>query len=86
MLIFPEGIRSDDGRIGTFRGGIGMIAARLDIPVIPVRLDGVHKVLHTRWKMARPGQVRVAFGAPLRLRGDDYADLAAKVEEAVRAL
>ena len=40
----------------------------------------------TRWKMAEPGRVRVAFGAPLRLSGDDYAALAQQVEEAVRAL
>ena len=35
--------------------------------------------------MARPGRVRVAFGAPLRLRGDDYEALAKQVEDAVRA-
>jgi long-chain acyl-CoA synthetase len=86
VLIFPEGIRSDDDRIGTFRGGIGMIGARLDVPVVPVRLEGVNQVLHSRWKMARRGRVRVAFGAPLRLRGEDYAALAAEVEQAVRAL
>jgi hypothetical protein len=36
--------------------------------------------------MARPGRVRVAFGAPLRLAGDDYQALAARVESAVSAL
>jgi hypothetical protein len=36
--------------------------------------------------MATPGPVRVAFGAPLRLTGDDYAALARKVEDAVRSL
>jgi 1-acyl-sn-glycerol-3-phosphate acyltransferase len=63
-----------------------MIASRLDVPVVPVRLDGVDRVLHPTWKMARPGRVRVAFGAPLRLRGDDYAALARQVENAVKAL
>ena len=45
-----------------------MIASRLDVPVVPVRLDGVDRVLHTTWKMVATGRVRVAFGAPLRLR------------------
>jgi hypothetical protein len=36
--------------------------------------------------MARPGPVRVAFGAPMRLAGDDYEALTRQVEEAVRAL
>jgi long-chain acyl-CoA synthetase len=86
ILIFPEGVRSESGNIRPFRGGIGMIASRLDVPVVPVRLDGVDRVLHTTWKFPRPGRVRVTFGAPLRLRGDDYGALAEQVEAAVRSL
>jgi hypothetical protein len=56
------------------------------VPVVPVRIDGVDKVLHTSWRMARPGRVRVAFGAPLRLTGNDYGALAREVENAVRNL
>jgi hypothetical protein len=37
-------------------------------------------------KMATPGRVRVAFGAPMRLRGEDYAALAAEVERRVKSL
>lgn len=86
LLIFPEGKRTRAGEINTFRAGIGMIASRLGVPVVPVRIDGLEKVLHQDWKMARPGRVRVAFGAPLSLRGEDYEALARRVEEAVRAL
>ena len=63
-----------------------MIGSRLDLPVVPVRLEGVDKVLHTSWKMAKPGRVTVTFGKPLRLSGDDYAALALRVEQAVRDL
>jgi long-chain acyl-CoA synthetase len=86
VLIFPEGVRSQTGEMAPFLGGIGMIASRLEVPVVPVRLDGVHEILHTKWKMAKPGRVRVKFGAPMRLKGDDYAALAKQVEDAVRAL
>jgi long-chain acyl-CoA synthetase len=86
VLIFPEGERSATGSIKSFRGGIGMIAARLDVPVVPVRLDGVDRVLHMKAKMATPGRVRVSFGAPMRLRGEDYASLAAEVERQVKSL
>jgi long-chain acyl-CoA synthetase len=86
ILIFPEGLRSSTGDIRPFRAGIGMIASRLDVPVVPVRLDGVDHVLHQHWRMARPGPVRVCFGRPMRLRGSDYAALAAQVESAVKAL
>jgi long-chain acyl-CoA synthetase len=86
VLIFPEGRRSMTGEIDRFRPGIGMIAARLNVPVVPVRITGLDKVLHPTWKMARPGRVTVTFGAPLRLAGDNYEQLAKQVEDAVRAL
>ena len=86
VLLFPEGRRTEDGEIGTFRPGIGMMAARLRVPIVPVRLEGVDRVLHQTWRMARPARVRVTFGAPLRLEGDDYAALARRVEYAVKSL
>jgi len=63
-----------------------MIGARLDVPVIPVRLEGIDRILPTGSSFARMARVRVAFGAPLALHGDDYAALAKQVEDAVRAL
>src|SRR3954469_450500 len=86
VLIFPEGRRSETGAIDTFRPGIGMIASRLGARVVPVRIDGLQNVLRVGWRMARPGRVRVAFGRPMRLVGDDYEALAQQVEAAVRAL
>jgi long-chain acyl-CoA synthetase len=86
VLIFPEGHHTDTGEIDRFRPGIGMIASRLDVPVVPVRLEGVDRVLHRTWHMARPGHVRVTFGPPMRLAGTDYEALAKQVEDAVRSL
>ncbi len=86
VLIFPEGVRSETGDIRPFRGGIGMIGSRLGLPIVPIRLDGVDRVLHTSWKMAKPGRVSVTFGAPIRLVGDNYAELAGQIEQAVRDL
>jgi long-chain acyl-CoA synthetase len=86
VLIFPEGHHTETGEIDRFRPGIGMIASRLDVPVVPVRLEGVDRVLHRTWHMARPGHVRVTFGPPMRLTGVDYGALARQVEDAVRVL
>jgi long-chain acyl-CoA synthetase len=85
VLIFPEGHHTDTGEIDRFRAGIGMIASRLEVPVVPVRLEGVDRVLHRTWHMARPGHVRVTFGPPMRLAGADYEPLAKQVEDAVRS-
>jgi 1-acyl-sn-glycerol-3-phosphate acyltransferase len=74
------------GEIAPFQPGVGMIASKLGIPVVPIRIDGLDKVLHSTWKMARPGRVRIAFGPPLRLDGGDYLALARQVEDRVRRL
>jgi long-chain acyl-CoA synthetase len=86
VLIFPEGRRTDDGEIGRFQPGVGMAAARLQVPVIPVRLDGLDRILHHKWKFPKRGNARVRFGRPMWLQGTNYADLARQVEEAVRRL
>jgi long-chain acyl-CoA synthetase len=86
VLIFPEGKRTETGAIGRFMPGVGMIGAKLHVPVVPVRLEGLDSVLHQKMKFPRRGPVRVAFGPPLRLAGEDYAALARQVEEAVRGL
>jgi long-chain acyl-CoA synthetase len=86
ILIFPEGKRTDKGEIYPFQPGVGMIAAKVGLPVVPVRLAGLEKILHKDARMAVPGRATVRFGAPLSLQGDDYALLARQVEEAVREM
>jgi long-chain acyl-CoA synthetase len=86
ILIFPEGRRTESGEVARFQPGIGMIAARLDVPVVPVRLDGLDRILHHTSHFPTRGRARCAFGAPISLHGNDYPAVAAQVESAVRAL
>ena len=82
VLIFPEGKMSLDSQVGPFEAGVGMLASKLELPVVPVRIRGLGHVLHPTWKMARRGKVRVTFGAAMKLQGADYASLAKRVETA----
>jgi long-chain acyl-CoA synthetase len=84
VLIFPEGKISETGEIGPFMPGVGLLASRLKVPVVPVRLDGLTKVLHRSWKFPRRGKVRVAFGPPIcSLQNADYTALADRVRRAI---
>ena len=85
-LIFPEGRHSRDETILPFQPGVAMIASRLRIPVVPIRVRGVNRVLHPESAMARPGRVQVTIGAPLCLEGEDFAAQARMLEERVRSL
>jgi long-chain acyl-CoA synthetase len=85
-LIFPEGKHSHDETIGRFQPGVAMIASRLDIPIVPVRIRGANRVLHPTWSFPIPGIVRVTIGKPIRLAGDDYLALAQQLENTVRGM
>ena len=91
VLIFPEGIRTKTGEIGKFRPGVGLIAAKTGVPVVPVRIVGVDRVLHETARFPTAGRVEVWFGEPLAVpdedsEAQDYAAIAQRIEEAVRAL
>ena len=86
ILIFPEGRRTERGEIAAFQPGVAMIAARLGLPVVPVRIAGLDRVLHHTWRFPKRGPVRMTFGAPMSLTGNDYAALARQIEAAVRQL
>jgi long-chain acyl-CoA synthetase len=86
ILIYPEGRRAAEGEIGRFLPGVGMIGSRLGVPVVPVRLGSLDKILGPHAYFPTRGPASCAFGSPISLTGNDYAALALRVEEAVRSL
>jgi long-chain acyl-CoA synthetase len=70
VLVYPEGQRTLDGQPTPFRSGLGMLAARLNVPVLPIRIDGLWDMKGKGHKIARPGQLRVVIGKPLRFSPD----------------
>ena len=86
ILIFPEGERTITGAMGRFLPGIGLIASRLQLPVVPIRLQGLDKVWHRASTLPWPGSVEVKFGAPASLKGESYAAMASRLEEIIRNL
>ena len=63
--IYPEGTRSPDGRLYRGRPGVGWLALKSGLPVIPVALSGTRQVLPPGHVMPRPGRIEVRFGKPL---------------------
>ena len=65
VLVYPEGRRTTDGKPSPFRSGLGMLAARLNIPVLPMRIDGLYEMKITGRKIARSGELKVVIGEPM---------------------
>jgi long-chain acyl-CoA synthetase len=86
VLVFPEGHHTTDGKLRPFRAGIGLLAARLGVPVVPMRIDGLFEVKRAGRRLARPGEIRVRIGAPVCFAPTEDAqriasELQRKVEE-----
>lgn len=87
ILLYPEGTRTMTGEIGEFKGGIGLLAVELDVPVVPIYLDGLRSILPKGRALPRPGPVSITIGRPVHVEGSSsYEDVALRLERAVRAL
>jgi long-chain acyl-CoA synthetase len=86
VLIFPEGARTPDGQLHAFRSGIGLLAMRLGIPVLPMKIEGLYDLKAAHRHFA-PGKVTVKIGEPVRFApGDDADSIARDLEERVAEL
>jgi long-chain acyl-CoA synthetase len=86
VLIFPEGARTPDGEVHAFRSGIGLLAARLRVPVLPMKIEGLYD-LKIAGKHFAPGKVRVKIGAPISFAADDDSErITRELEQRVKNL
>jgi 1-acyl-sn-glycerol-3-phosphate acyltransferase len=90
-ILFPEGTRSRDGAMATFKPGLGCLVAGTSIPVVPCHIDGAFAAFPAHARFPRAGRLAVRIGAPLHFAdaANDRAGwhaIAARAETAVRGL
>jgi 1-acyl-sn-glycerol-3-phosphate acyltransferase len=88
LLVFPEGTRSHDGRVGRLRAGAALLAAQHDLPIVPIYVSGTRKAMPRghHWmifKAGRPGPrhpLEIRFGEPIVPReGESPAEVMERV-------
>ncbi len=90
LLVFPEGTRTRDGSIGRMKAGIGMLAERAAVPIVPVLIDGAYETWPRGALLPRPGgMIRIVFGRPFRIgregnAGDRIRDAVAELRGELR--
>jgi len=65
LLIFPEGSRSRDGSLGTFKEGAAYIAIQAGVPLVPVGVKGTREVLPFGSGHVKKGSVTIRIGDPI---------------------
>jgi long-chain acyl-CoA synthetase len=93
LVLFPEGERTIDGEVKTFRKGAAILASHLRVPIVPAALDGLYAIWPRSrpldWRRLVPGRaqrVSLTFDAPFRARPGAYAEDAAALQDRVQRL
>lgn len=68
VVLFPEGTRSRDGRLGAARSGIGLVVIKSRAPVVPARVFGTFEAFGRHVKFPRPRRVMVKYGLPMEFK------------------
>jgi len=83
LLVFPEGTRSKDGKIGKAKAGVGMIACTAQVPLIPAKIENTNMMLKFK-------QIKIKFGKPIYPPKDfvknDYITLSKKILEIISGM
>jgi len=86
-LIFPEGHRSDDGRLQPFRPGIGLLANQSRVGILPVGLSGLGELKGTGSPWFRSGRLKIKVGSVVEADASAEAGaLTRRLEASVREL
>jgi 1-acyl-sn-glycerol-3-phosphate acyltransferase len=88
LIVFPEGTRSVDGRVGRFKGGTFLLAIDADLPVVPLSIARSRFVMRKGRLMTCPGSVSLTVHPPIATTGvsrEQARELAERVRAIVRS-
>ncbi|MFH1067148.1 MAG: lysophospholipid acyltransferase family protein [bacterium] len=92
VLVFPEGTRTEDGKLQPGQPGIGLVIAKAQVPVLPVHVSGTYAAWPTegKWKFFLPMRVSIGkpivFTTPHHPTREDYQRISDEVMQAIAAL
>jgi 1-acyl-sn-glycerol-3-phosphate acyltransferase len=90
LIVFPEGTRSGDGRVGIFKGGGFYLAIQAGLPIVPLSIVGSRHVMRKGQLTTRPGRVTLIVHDPITTVANpdpsavEVRKLAQRVREVVR--
>jgi 1-acyl-sn-glycerol-3-phosphate acyltransferase len=84
MVVFPEGTR----KANEPQQGIGFLAVKSGVPVVPAYIDGSDKVLPAGTEWPKRGPIKIIFGEPVIFSAEnkDYAMISAEIMQRINAL
>lgn len=72
VVVFPEGTRSEDGKIRDFKKGGFVLAIKGGIPIVPVSISGSRFILPKNIVRINPGKIKIVFSNPIQTKDYGY--------------
>lgn len=80
LAIFPEGSRTEDGRLLPVEPGVALVIRKAKVPVVPCVIDGAYRAWKKDTPFPRPAPIRILYGRPMDLSGLDREQVVRKLE------
>ncbi|HTN69432.1 MAG TPA: lysophospholipid acyltransferase family protein [Dysgonamonadaceae bacterium] len=75
MMMFPEGARTKDGKLQTFRRGAYRVALDMKLPIVPITINGPFDVMRVGSLMLNPGKLEMKIHKPIPTEHLEQKDL-----------
>jgi 1-acyl-sn-glycerol-3-phosphate acyltransferase len=75
VLIFPEGTRSDDGKLQPFKPGGFHLALKSGCDIVPIAITGSHQIVPKGSWNIRKGEIRLNVGEAIPLKGQSRKNM-----------
>ncbi|HOV71403.1 MAG TPA: lysophospholipid acyltransferase family protein [Dysgonamonadaceae bacterium] len=82
MMMFPEGSRTRDGKLGRFKRGAFQIAIDMGLPIVPLTINGSYDVLNARSRIIHPGKMELIIHKPISTENLTEKDIPALIQQA----
>jgi 1-acyl-sn-glycerol-3-phosphate acyltransferase len=66
LIIYAEGTRSPDGRVGRFKAGSFLLAIEAGLPIVPLAVIGTRQVMPKGRLRTEPADVRLLVHDPIQ--------------------
>ncbi len=87
IIIFPEGTRTRDGRLREFKKTFAILSSELQVPIVPVAIDGAYAALPSGSHIPKPrSKIEVTFLEPVWPENLSYEALSARVKEQISSV
>jgi len=86
LLIYPEGTRSPTTALQPFKKGPFMLAIQTGVSILPVTVNGAHRIWPKHSKALYPGHMTVTIGKPIPTRGLSEQDVMELMDKTRRAI